>query len=149
MTEFYASPEYQQWQASQPKKSLLFRLKATWAFAGVLWTAGPFARSVFFEPMAITDPSGSRLKEAVKRMQLLGNRPGVADRPFNRFMRRMREVQTSPTWGPLLGGLAHRLTASFPKELYGDLFTGDELKRSNRMSIGEMAEEAVQAKYAC
>lgn len=148
MTEFYASDEYQQWLAEQPPKSLLFKLKAAWAFAGVLWTAGPFARNVFFEPMAITDPSGKRLREAVKRMQLLGNRPGVADRPFNKLMTRLREINNSPTLGPVFGGLARRLTASFPEELYENLFSGDELRRARGMSIEEMANEAVQAKYA-
>lgn len=147
MAEFYASPEYQAWLSKQPKKSLLFKLRAVWAFAGVLWYAGPFARQVFFEPMAKTDPSGKRLREAVKRMQLLGNRPHVADRPFSKFQRTLRQINNHPVTGPWLGRLARRLTGSFPEALYQDLFTTEELKTANRMSMDELAEEAVQAKF--
>jgi len=147
MAEFYASPEYQAWLAQQPKKSLLFKLKAAATFANVLWYAGPFARQVFFEPMAKTDPSGKRLREAVKRMQLLGSRPHVSDRPFAKFQRTLREINNHPIAGPLLGRLARRLTGSFPAHLYRDLFTKDELTRANHMSMDELAEEAVQAKF--
>jgi len=147
MAEFYASPEYQAWLSKQPKRSLLFKLKAAWAFAGVLWYAGPFARQVFFEPMAKTDPTGRRLREAVKRMQLLGNRPHVSERPFGKFQRAMREINNHPLTGPWLGHLARRLTGSFPEALYKDLFTREELQRANRMSMDELAEDAVQAKF--
>ncbi len=147
MAEFYASPEYQAWLAKQPKKPLLFKLKAAWAFAGVLWYAGPFARQVFFEPMAKTDPSGARLREAVKRMQLLGSRPLVSDRPFNRFQRGLREINNHPIAGPWLGRLARRLTGSFPEHLYQDLFTKEELAKANGMNMDELAAETLQAKF--
>lgn len=148
MTEFYASPEYQAWQAQQPSPSLRTRVAAWVAFAGVLWTAGPFARQVFFEPMQRTDPAGKRLREAVKRLQLLGNRKNVVERPFNKFMQGMRATVTHPTWGPIVGRLARRLTADFPEHLYQELFSTDELARANRMSVDAMAEEALAAKYA-
>jgi hypothetical protein len=148
MAEFYASPEYQAWLAKQPRKSLLFKLRAAWTFVGVLWYAGPFARQVFFEPMAKTDPSGKRLREAVKRMQLLGSRPHVSERPFNKFQRGLRTINNHPIAGPWLGRLARRLTGSFPDHLYQDLFTKDELAQANRMSMEELAQEAVQAKFS-
>ncbi len=148
MAEFYASPAYQAWLTKQPKRPLLFKLKAVVAFAGVLWYAGPFARQVFFEPMAKTDPSGKRLREAVKRMQLLGNRPHVSDRPFNKFQRGLRAINNHPVAGPWLGRIARRLTGSFPEHLYQDLFTKDELIRANGMSIDELADETVGLKFA-
>jgi hypothetical protein len=148
MTEFYASPDYQAWLKKQPKTSLLFKVRALGAFAGVLWYAGPFARQVFFGPMAVTDPSGRRLREAVKRMQLVGNRPGVGDRPFAKFQRAMRDLNNHPKLGPIFGRLARRLTGSFPEALYQQLFTDEELRRANRMSIDELAEEVIQAHAA-
>ncbi len=148
MAEFYATPEYQAWLAQQPKTSLRLKLKAVVIFANVLWYAGPFARQVFFEPMAKTDPSGKRLREAVKRMQLLGGRPGVSDRPFAKFQRTLRKINNHPIAGPLLGRVARRLTGSLPEHLYRDLFTKEELRRANHMSMDELAEDAVQAKFA-
>ncbi len=148
MAEYYASPEYQAWLEEQPRRPLWFRLKAIWAFAGVLYYAGPFARQVFFEPMAKTDPSGKRLREAVKRMQLLGNRPAVAGRPFSKFQRTLRDINNHPLLGPVLGRVARRLSGSFPEQLYRDLFSKDELRRANRMSMEELAAEAVTAKFA-
>ena len=39
-------------------------------------------------------------------------------------------------------------TADFPMELYGELFTTDELRRAKGMTVDAMAEEALAAKYA-
>jgi hypothetical protein len=148
MTEFYASPDYQAWLVRQPRQGLVTKLRAWKAFAGVLWHAGPFAQEVFFKPMQRTDPTGRRLFEAVKRLQLLSNRPNLVKRPFNRFMQGLRDIVTDPLWGPLLGKLARRLTADFPLELYGELFSRDELAHANGLSIDALADEALAAKRA-
>jgi hypothetical protein len=147
MTEFYASPAYQAWQRSQPRPNVAFRMQALASFVGVLWHAGPFARDVLFGPMRRIDPSGKRLREAVKRLQLLGNRPDVAKRPFNHFQQTLRAVVCHPVLGPLLGGIAKRLTAQFPDELYQELFTRAELEHAQSVSIDELAQEALAAKY--
>jgi hypothetical protein len=148
MTEFYASPAYQAWQRAQPGMPLRTRLASYVAFAGVLWYSGAFAREVFFEPMQRTDPGGKRLREAIKRLQLLSNRPNMVERPFNKLMQGLRSLVTHPVWAPVVGSLARRLTADFPLELYGELFSNDELERANRMTVDAMAEEALAAKYA-
>ncbi len=148
MTEFYASPDYQAWLAKQPRKPLDMKVKMVSAFAGALWHAGPFANQVFFTPLAITDPSGKRLKEAVKRMQILGSRPNVAERPFSKFLAALRDANNHPVWGKYLGGIARRLTANFPEELYRDLASASELKHGRQVSIEQLADEAVQAKYS-
>ena len=146
MTEFYASPAYQDWTAQQPRQGLGTRLRAWKAFAGVLWHAGPFAQEVFFKPMQRTDPTGRRLFEAVKRLQLLSNRPNLRKRPFNRFMQGLRDLVTDPLWGPLVGKLARRLTADFPLELYRELFSSAELAHANGLTIDALADEALAAK---
>lgn len=146
MTEFYASPAYQADVARQPKTPLRDRLKAWRAFAGVLVAAGPFLEKVFFTPMARVDPSGKRLREAVKRMQLIGNRPNVAARPFYRFMAALRTANTHPVLGPVLGRVTRRLSGSFPAHLAGQLFDDEEALRANRMTIDDLAEEALRAK---
>ncbi len=147
MTEFYASPAYQAWMARQPAKPLRVKAKMVSAFAGALWYAGPFVNQVFFTPLAITDPSGKRLEEAVKRMQILGARPNVAQRPFSKFLNAMRSANNHPIFGKYIGGIARRLTANFPAELYRDLVSAKELKRSQHVTIEQLADEAVQAKY--
>lgn len=146
MTEFYASDEYQDWLSRQPKKGVLHETKAFASFAKLLLSAAPFFRQVFFQPMARVDPSGKRLREAVKRIQLLGNRKNVSSRPYYRFMNSMNDVNRHPVWGRFLGGITNRLSGDFPVELRGILFTQAELKAANAMSIDAMAAEALHAK---
>lgn len=145
MTEYYASPKYQAWLASQPKASLAHQLRATWAFAGLLLTARPFFEDVFFEPMRRVDPSGVRLREAMKRVQLLGLKPDVAKRPFSRFMMALRNVVQHPVLGPIFGKVAS-YAAGVPPELMRDLFTEEEARRASRMSYDELAADALAAK---
>jgi hypothetical protein len=146
MTEFYASDEYQQWLAQQPKNGFKHDVKAFASFARLLASAAPFFRQVFFQPMARIDPSGKRLREAVKRMQLLGNRKKVAGRPFYRFMNSVNTINRHPVWGRVLGGITNRISGDFPVELRGILYTQSELKAANDMSIDAMADEALKSK---
>ena len=145
MTEYYASPAYQAWIRAQPAPSLRERVKATVAFAGLLRTARPFFDDVFFEPMRKADPSGVRLREAMKRVQLLGTKPDVAARPFTRFMNSLRLVAEHPTLGPVFGKAAAAL-AGVPVDLMRSLFTEEEARRAQRMSFDELADDALAAK---
>ncbi|MFO0694055.1 MAG: hypothetical protein U0230_10905 [Polyangiales bacterium] len=145
MTEFYASKQYQDWLAKQPKRSLAAELQAWKAFLLMMYYAKPFLMAVFFEPMDRVDPTGRRIKEAFKRIQLLGQKPEVAARPFSRFMTGVRYVAAHPLLGPLFGQAAVRI-AGVPQHLMGDLFTEDEAARAMRMSYDELAEEAIGAK---
>jgi hypothetical protein len=145
MTEYYASPAYQAWIRAQPAPSIRERLKATVAFAGLLRTARPFFDDVFFEPMRKADPSGIRLREAMKRVQLLGTKPDVAARPFTRFMNSLRLVAEHPKLGPVFGKAAATL-AGVPVELMQSLFTEEEAARARNMTFDELADDALAAK---
>lgn len=145
MTEYYASPEYQDWLASQPPQPLVDRVKAIFAFGGLLISSRPFFEDVFFTPMKLTDPTGKRIREAFKRFQLLGTKPDVAKRPFTKFMTRIRDVALHPVLGPIFGGFASRL-AGVPPELMKNMYTEAEAERAARMSFDELAEEALGAK---
>lgn len=145
MTEYYASPAYQAWQRAQPAPSLGERVRAAKAIAGVLGAARPFFDDVFFEPMRRADPSGRRLREAFKRIQLLGMKPDVAARPFTRFMNGLRDVSQHPVLGPVLGGACAKL-AGVPPHLMRDLFTREEAVRAASASFDELAEDALAAK---
>ncbi len=145
MTEYYASPKYQEWLAKQPPQPLRQRVEAMWAFANVLYYGKPFFEDVFFTPMSKVDPSGKRLREAFKRFQLLGAKPDVAKRPFTKFMNTLREVGTHPLAGPFLGGVMARL-AAVPPDLMKNMYTDEEARRVQHMSYDDMAKEALAAK---
>ena len=48
--------------------------------ARMMWHAQPFLQEVFLAPMDRTDPSGRRVQEAFKRIQLLMRKPTVRAR---------------------------------------------------------------------
>ena len=50
----------------------------------------------------LVDPSGRRLLEAFKRIQLVGRRPAVEHRPFTRFTSTMQAIYESPLVGRAL-----------------------------------------------
>lgn len=144
MTEYYGSPEYER-DLSVEKRSLREQAVAAKMFAGMLFHARPFFQQVFFRPMDLVDPSGVRLKEAFKRMQLLGRKQGVADRPFTKFMQTLQAGFQHPVIGKFFGPLIERIMGVDGRVIQ-QLYTEDELRRSQAMSIAEMAEEALQAK---
>lgn len=147
MTEYYSSEAYDEWLARQPPKSLEQRLEGFLALVSFLYHASPFFRDVFFAPMELTDPSGRRLNEAFKRIQLLGDRPGFAKRPFARFIKTLQVLFNDPVVGKLLGPLLARIIG-VPPRVIRRLYTDEEKERSDRMSLDELVEDTLQAKYA-
>jgi hypothetical protein len=146
MVEYYCSSAYDDWLAGRPPESLDDRAKAFLALATFLYHAGPFFKAVFFAPMDLTDPSGRRLLEAFKRIQLLGNRPGVSERPFSKFIKTLQLLFNDPIVGAIFGPLLARMIGLDPRVIK-TLYTEDEARRYHSLSIEEMAEEALAAKY--
>ncbi len=147
MTEYYASPAYLETLASRPRPSLTQRLRAWWTFANVIYHLRPFGKAVFFDPMDRVDPTGLRIKEAFKRMQLLGLKPGVADRPFVKFMTTIHSLFNHPIAGPLFGRVLIRIAGLDPRIMV-QLYTDAECERAQKMSFEELAQDALGAKFA-
>ncbi len=146
MVEHYCSAAYLNKVRDRPKASLTHRLKRAYTFCGMLYTAGPFLRDVFFAPMDLTDPSAKRMMEAFKRIQLMSRREDVAKRPFTKFLRAMQVAFNAPVIGYLFGDIIARIVGVDPRVLV-ELYTDAEQKRASRMSLQEMAEEIVAVKY--
>ncbi|MFN7950514.1 MAG: ferritin-like domain-containing protein [bacterium] len=146
MTEYYASKEYLADLEKEPKRALGEQLRAWAAFAGLFYYARPFFKSVFFEPMDLVDPSGKRIKEAFKRMQLLSLKDGVLDRPFPRFLDRMRLLFEHPVAGPILGPAIVRLLGVDPRFI-ATLYDSSDAERAKQMSFDDLAQEALSLKY--
>lgn len=146
MVEFYASGAYDEWLANRSPEPLAERAESFWALAVMLWHAGPFFRDVFFAPMDLTDPSGRRLLEAFKRIQLLSTRPGVAERPFTKFIQTLQDLFNDPIVGAIFGPLLARVIGLDPRVIR-QLYTEEEERRYAAMSFDEMAQEALAAKH--
>jgi hypothetical protein len=146
MAEYYASPAYDAWLASQPKKRKRDRARATFALVGFMSNASPFFRDVFFRPMELVDPDGRRLLEAFKKIQLLGVKSGY-ERPFSRFLRTLFDVFNHPVAGPIASPAISRVMGVPPKVLR-QLYTADDERRVARMSYEALADEALAAKTA-
>ncbi|MBK7398886.1 MAG: hypothetical protein IPJ34_21980 [Myxococcales bacterium] len=145
MLEYYSSEEYDWALAQRPKTSLRERVAGQWAFANMLWHASPFIRAVFFEPMAVVDPSGKRMKEAFRRMQILGAKPNVKRRPFVRVMMALQELYRRPWASATIGPLLERATG-VPGSVLVRLIDEEDERRAARLSFDELAEEALSAK---
>ena len=146
MVEYYSSDRYDAWLAEQKPKPLEHRVRSVWALVGFLYHARPFFRDVFFAPMDMTDPSGKRLLEAFKRIQLLGHRPGFSQRPFARFIRTLQSLFNDPLVGRFASPVLVRMIGLDPRVIQ-TLYTEDEQRRANAMSVDQLAEEALAAKY--
>ena len=96
--------------------------------------------------MDLTDPSGKRLFEAFKRIQLLGERPGVGDRPFTKFIRTIQDAFNDPILGAIFGPLLQRVIGLDPRVI-NRLYTEEDVRRYHAMSFDEMAQEAIGVKY--
>jgi hypothetical protein len=145
MVEYYSSDEYQTWLATQPTKSASEQLVAWKALMLFMFHARPFFRDVFFAPMDLVDPSGKRLIEAFKRVQLLSSKPSVAARPFPKFMNTMRELFVHPVAGPVFGGTIERIMG-VDGRVIRKLSTDEEERRAMQMSFDQLAQEALAAK---
>ena len=146
MVEYYTSDEYLEDQRRRPKKSLRQHAVAWTALAKMMYHAYPFFSAVFFGPMNLTDPSGKRLREAFKRIQLIATKPRVAKRPFVRFMLTMQDLFRNPVIGALFGRLLVRIIAVDPAVLE-KLYTDDEADVAHAMSFDDLAAETLALKY--
>ncbi len=148
MIGYYSSQAYADKLEAEPPKPLLVRLSALWSFANVLYYGAPFFRGVFFKPMQVVDPSGIRMKEAFKRIQLLSKKPGVRRSGFVKFMERVQDLYNdSPATRLVFGRAIERLLGVGP-DMITRLYNDAERERASRMSYEELAEDALQAKFA-
>ncbi len=145
MVEYYASAEYREKDATRPRGTLREEARAWWTFANVIWRVKPFFRDVFFVPMGRVDPTGTRLREAFRRFQLLGEKPGVKDRPFGRFMHTLQVAFENPALRRAFGPVLSRLAGVHPQYL-ARLNDEVELERAQKMSYEALAEEALAVK---
>lgn len=146
MVEYYASPAYMKWLKKQPFPGPRHLTKAFWALGNMMYHAGPFVKGVFIGPMSIVDPSGKRLKEAFKRIQLLSKRPDVAKRPFAAFIRMLQTMYNMRVPRMMFGTVIERV-AGIPGDVLVDLHTAEEAERAKHMSFDQLAEEALAAKF--
>jgi hypothetical protein len=146
MVEHYASAEYGARAREKIARRSARETAAAWrTFATMLYYAQPFIRDVFIEPMDFVDPSGVRLREAFKRFQQLGAKPGVSDRPFGKFVLTLQDLYHRPVVGPLFGkGLAR--VAGVGERFLQKLNSDAELAEAARKSYEELAEEALAVK---
>jgi len=145
MVEYYASGAYQEWLNAQPGKTLREHGDTAICVAKMLFYAKPFFQDVFFDPMNVVDPQQKRLREAFKRIQVIGHRPDISRRPFARFMLAMQNAYNRPLTRRWMGPVLSRVVG-VPGEMLLELNTDEELARSASRSFDELAEEALAAK---
>ncbi len=147
MTEHYCSDEHLAEVARRPWPGPRKLARNTRAVVTMMWFAKPFLQQVFLAPMDITDPSGRRIQEAFKRIQLVLRKHDVARTPFSRFMIFMQDLYNHPIVGKVLGRVLLRALGAEDRAAR-ILFTQEELARARRMSFDELADEALAAKYS-
>lgn len=147
MTEKYCSDEHLAVLRARPYPPLREMLRNVRALATMMWHAKPFLQQVFLAPMDRTDPSGRRLQEAFKRIQLVLRKPTVARTPFSKFMIGAQELYNRPIIGKLFGRVLLRALGAEDRAAR-KLFTDEELERTRQMSFDELAEEALAAKLS-
>lgn len=147
MTGYYASEDYLRELTSRPSPSLIERARAWYTFAGLTYHAAPFFRAIFFEPMRHVDPSGKRIREAFKRMQLISSQKGMDNTPFGRLQLTLQRVSHHPVLSPLLLRVAARIAGIEP-ELMKRLYTDEEMERARRSDFDGLAQDALGAKLA-
>ncbi len=145
MAEYYASDEYQAWLDAQPAKSWREHRDVVLSVGKMLYYAKPFFRDVFFAPMQVVDPKQLRLREAFKRIQILGQKPAINRRPFARFMLAVQAAYNRPLARRWAGPLISRV-AGVPGEMLLTLNSEEELARAAKQSFDELAQEALAAK---
>ena len=100
---------------------------------------------MFFVPMDRIDPTGERLREAFKRMQLLGTRPGLDELPLVKFWSSMMHLYNKPWLGRRGKEAIARVVGAEPRFMQY-LASDEELARARAMSLDDLAEEALAAK---
>ena len=147
MTEHYCSDEHLETIRRRPRPPLREIARMTRSLATMMWHAKPFLQQVFLTPMDRTDPTGRRVQEAFKRIQLVLRKPTVRRTLFSRMMIGFQELYNHPVIGKALGPVLLRALGAEDRAAR-ILFTPAELARTERMSFDELAEEAVGLKYA-
>ncbi len=147
MTEHYASDAYLDEIRMRPRPSIREMVRMTRVVATMMWHAKPFLQDVFLKPMDRTDPTGRRVQEAFKRIQLLLRKPTVARSPFSKMMIKLQEAYNHPFIGKVLGRFILRALGADPRAAR-ILFTQEELARAQQMSFEELAEDALAAKLS-
>jgi hypothetical protein len=145
MVEHYASPAYTRWLETRPRKRRRDRARAAASLAGLMWHARPFFRDVFFEPMDMLDPTGARMREAFKRIQILGLKEGVTDRPFSKFTSTLQRLAEDEVVGRVFRPVVVRVLG-VDERVLRTLYTDEEAKRFARMSFDQLADEALAQK---
>jgi hypothetical protein len=146
MTETYCSDEHLAEIRRRPRPPVREIARGLKALAIMMWHAKPFLQQVFLAPMDRTDPSGRRIQEAFKRIQLVLRKPTVSRTPWSKMMIGFQNLYNRPIVGKLFGRVLLRALGAEDRAAR-ILFTQDELARSKRMSFDELAEEALAAKY--
>ncbi len=144
MVGYYASDEYKR-ARTKARSSYREQAVAARTFAAMTLWGRPFFRDVFFGPMDRIDPTGERLREAFKRMQLLGTRPGLEELPLTKFWSSMMRLYNQPWMGRLGKEAVARVVGAEPRFME-HLATEEELARARTMSLDDLAEEALSAK---
>lgn len=147
MTEHYCSDAHLAAVRARPRPRLRDLARGTRTLAAMMWHAKPFLQQVFLAPMDRTDPSGRRIQEAFKRIQLVLRKPTVARTPFSRLMIGLQAAYNHPLAGRVLGPLLLRALGAEDRAAR-ILFTREELARTQQMTFDELAEEALAAKYS-
>ncbi len=147
MTELYCSDEHLAAIKARPLPSVRVMARMARELSTMMWHAKPFLQQVFLAPMDRTDPSGHRVREAFKRIQLVLRKPTVARAPFSKFMIKVQEAYNHPILGKVLGRFLLRALGA-EERAARILFTPEELARTQQMSFDELAEEAIAVKYS-
>ena len=147
MTEMYCSDAHLAEIRRRPRPPLREIASSLRTLATMMWHAKPFLQEVFLTPMDRTDPTGRRVQEAFKRIQLILRKPTVARTPFSRMMIGFQTLYNHPLYGKLFGRILLRLLGAEDRAAR-ILFTDDDLVRTHSMSFDELAEEALTAKYS-
>lgn len=145
--DFYMMEKYALDPEEPASLSLKEKLQAWAAFFNVLRTARPFIREVFFEPMDVMDPDGTRIREAFRRLQMVGAKPHVAKRPFPRFLLALQRAHDTPVLGRLAGRFLARAAGVDPRVLTRLISDADEA-HAQASTMDQLAREAVAFKVA-
>ncbi len=147
MTEYYCSDVHLAEVAKRPRPPLREMIRMARVLGTMMWHAKPFLEQVFLKPMDRTDPSGHRIREAFKRIQLVLRKPTVARTAFSRFMIKSQELYNHPIIGRLFGRFLLRALGAEDRAAR-ILFTPEELARTQAMTFDELAEDALAVKYS-
>jgi hypothetical protein len=146
MTERYSSDAHLAAVRARPWPGPRALVRGARALVAMMWHARPFLQQVILAPMDRSDPSGRRIHEAYKRIQLVLRKPTVARTTFSRFMIATQAAYDHPLVRRAFGPLLLRALGAEDRAAR-ILFTREELARTQQMTFDELAEEALAAKY--